>query len=107
VAYNIRQGVDTVRVASVVIPRLTAWLSEEVNVFSTRRLATVAKHFTGDPGALEELGEVLDAARADGCGIEIARCLQALELCSPTIDEAWAGEREERCRELGAIDSRR
>jgi hypothetical protein len=43
-------------------------LSEEVNVFSTRRLATVAKHFTGDPGALEELGEVLDAARADGCG---------------------------------------
>ncbi len=87
--------------ASVVIPRLTAGSSEEVIVISTRRLATVAKHFTGDPGALEELGEVLDAARADGCGIEIARCLQALELCSPTIDEAWAGEREERCCELG------
>jgi hypothetical protein len=24
-----------------------------------------------------------------------------LEQCSPTIDAAWAGEREERCRELG------
>ena len=75
--------------------------SSEVVVLTTRRLAAVAKHFLGDPVALDELRHVLDAARADDCAIEIARCLQALELCSPTIDEAWAQEREERCRELG------
>ena len=86
--------------ADALLPRLTA-SSSEVVVLTTRRLAAVAKHFIGDPAALDELRRVLDGARADDCAIEIARCLQALELCSPTIDDGWAQEREERCRELG------
>ena len=70
-------------------------------MLTTRRLAAVAKHFVGDPGALDELRDVLDDARSDECGIEIARCLQALEVCSRELDESWAAEREQRCRELG------
>jgi class 3 adenylate cyclase/tetratricopeptide (TPR) repeat protein len=90
---------EAIEQAAVVLPRLAAWESEVV-VLSTRRLVAVAKHLSGDPAGLDELGGVLDAARADDCGIEIARCLQALELCAPAVDAAWAGEREERCREL-------
>jgi hypothetical protein len=92
---------EAIEQADVVLPRLSAWSSEEVIVLSTRRLAAVARYLTGDRGALDELGEVLAEARAAGWGIEVARCLQALELCSPSVEAAWADEREERCRELG------
>ena len=91
---------DASQEAAALLPRLAA-SSSEVVVLTTRRLAAVAKHFMGDPGALDEVREVLDLARADDCAIEIARCLQVLELCSPTADEGWAQEREGRCRELG------
>jgi hypothetical protein len=73
----------------------------EVVVLTTRRLAAIAKHFMGDAAALDELRQVLDDARDDECAIEIARCLQALELLSPSVDEAWAEERERHCRALG------
>jgi class 3 adenylate cyclase/tetratricopeptide (TPR) repeat protein len=89
------------REAMVVLPHLTAWLSEEVVVLTTRRLAAVARYWTGDPTALDELHDVLAAARADECDIEIARCLQALELCSPVVDPEWARERATRCTALG------
>jgi class 3 adenylate cyclase/tetratricopeptide (TPR) repeat protein len=89
------------REATVVLPHLAAWSSQEVVVLTTRRLAAVARCLTGGPGALDELHEVLAAARADECDIEIARCLQALELCSPVVDPGWAHERAARCTELG------
>ena len=73
----------------------------EVVILTTRRLAAVADHFKGEAGALDRLRQVLEAARARDCAIEIARCIQALEQCAPCVDEAWAGERDERCRELG------
>ena len=76
--------------AAGAVASLGGTVADEVVVLTTRRLAAVAKHFMGDPGALDELRDVLDGARADECGIEIARCLQALELCSPAIDEGWA-----------------
>jgi class 3 adenylate cyclase/tetratricopeptide (TPR) repeat protein len=95
-----REAIDQ---AKLLFTRFAAWSSEEVVVLSTRRLVAVAKHFTGEPGALQELHDVLAAARVEDCAIEIARCLQALELCSPVVDHRWAIEREERCRELGVI----
>jgi hypothetical protein len=57
----------------------------EVVVLTTRRLAAVAAHFTGDP-----------SARA-----EVARVLQALQACSSEVDPRWAREQAEWCEALG------
>jgi tetratricopeptide (TPR) repeat protein len=93
--------VEAIEQADRLLSRLAASSSQEVVVLTTRRLAAVSRYWTGDPGALDELHEVLAAARTDECDIEIARCLQALELCAPVVDPTWAGERAARCTELG------
>jgi len=75
--------------------------SSEVVVLTTKRLAAVAAHFAGDPTARDEVARVLQAARDAECGIEIARGLQALQACSPEVDERWAREQAEWCAALG------
>ena len=69
-------------------------------MLTTLRLAAVSAHLAGDPGGLGELAQVLDVARDAKCAIEIARCLQALETCSTSVEEAWAEERADLCRQL-------
>jgi hypothetical protein len=73
----------------------------EVVVLTTRRLAAVAAHFTGDPSARAEVARVLQAARDAECGIEISRGLQALQACSSEVDPRWAREQAEWCEALG------
>ncbi len=73
----------------------------EVVVLTTKRLAAVAAHFTGDPSARDEVARVLQAARDARCGIEIARGLQALQACSSEVDVRWERERHAWCEDLG------
>jgi hypothetical protein len=58
---------DEARVRAAALRERLAERSSEVVVLTTKRLAAVAAHFAGEPGALAEVAGVLDAARDAEC----------------------------------------
>jgi hypothetical protein len=92
---------DEARIRAAALLERLVDRSSEVVVLTTKRLAAVAAHFAGEPGALDEVASVLEAARAAECGIEVARGLQALQACAPEIDDRWGAEQEVWCDKLG------
>jgi len=67
------------------------------------RLAAIAAHLQGEPGAIEDIRASLALARDLDATYEIVRALQALEALAPETDPAWSEERERLSAELGVI----
>ena len=72
-------------------------------MLTTRRLAAIASFLIDEPEALQGLELVLDDARAEECGIEIARCLHALRTCSSAVPDDWAMEEAAWRSTLGVV----